>query len=425
VWVPQWGAIASTDGTLAGTTVHPFNVTGGIDSHSSKLAGDTFYFISVFGGDKTLRAYHVPTGTLTEVYRPPAGLDPGTSFMTLHQAGENLLLQVINHDEPSGAIWGVHGTAIEKIADISDMMRISSHVSLNGVSYFTMAEGTFVREYYSPFPAPIGRISGSLMHAEPAIVKLWRTDGTKAGTGVVRTLWEGNPGGTEVTATLSTANGALVINTRVRAGIMPDHAWSDNLTTIWDDTLAYQPEELQIERDFANAKLINGLLRLNGTPEADSFRVYRPAGDTSVLVVEVNGVARSFAFNAVRRIVADLQDGNDRLEVQQELRLWTSVLGGDGADTILTGTGRDTIVGGSGPDLILSRGNADVIIGGGGRDRITGGQGDDAINGGTGHDSMIAGTGHDVLFGQNAVEQVFGILWDDGNTLEDLVLQSF
>ena len=110
-----------------------------------------------------------------------------------------------------------------------------------------------------------------------------------------------------------------------------------------------------------------------------------------------------------RRVEAVL---NDRFEIDENqggmIRTRTSILGGDGNDTIVTGAGRDTIVGGNSGDLIRSKGNADLIIGGGGRGRINAGNGNDEIVGGGNYDRIVSGAGVDVLFGQTAVERAFG-----------------
>lgn len=437
VWVPGGIRIASTDGTLAGTEQRPWAVTGGFEGRQSKVSGDSFYFVNVTHdehGDqyKALMAYHIPTGTLTQVYRP-TDMHGESYFVTLYQIGDVLLMNVINHTHQTGSLWGVRGSDVEKIVDLgNDQSRIHSPVALDGTAYFVLTEGDFPIDYDPASGVPIGKVGSdaggqAVYGGKTASIKVWRSDGTRAGTGVLRTLWEGDPAEKEVLGTLSTGTGVLLVRTVIRTGVTPEMVYrSGDLTTIWDDTLPYRPDELTMDRDVANARIVNGVLRLNGTPNPDRFRVYRPESDPTRLVVEVNGEARWFAFNSIRRIIADLQDGNDFLDVVEapgrDIRLWTSVLGGDGADTILTATARDTIIGGSGPDLIRSRGNADLIIGGGGRDRITAGQGDDVILGGTGNDAILTNTGHDVLFGQNAVESVFGQLWEDGDEEEDLVL---
>jgi len=456
VYIPGPAArvLWESDGTVGGTTSRAFAVTGNLEYGEYGHDGNLFYFVDVSVGDtvdgirKTLWAYDLSDHTLTEIFRTPT--DSGANVIRLTDTEGPILFEYMNADSENPIeVWSVRGTSATKLMNIDRFAGIWSPVTLDGVTFFVLAskttQGSFdvdpddqdgIGELGSridgiggPDPDGGGAMTTGARGGETAWLHLWRTDGTVAGTGIVRTIWEGDPGGKQITGSIVVATGKLLLRTEISTGVRPGRrADHPPLVKIWDDTLAYEPDELNIARDGAIARVVNGVLRLNGSSGPDSFHVYRLADDPSKLVVEYNGNTRVFAFNAIRRIVADLQDGNDTLDIDEsvggEIRLWTSILGGDGADTILTGVGRDTIIGGSGGDTIRSRGNADAIIGGGGRDRITSGQGDDIIVGGSGEDSIIAGTGHDVLFGQNAVEQVFGSLWDDGDTLEDLVLQS-
>jgi Ca2+-binding RTX toxin-like protein len=187
------------------------------------------------------------------------------------------------------------------------------------------------------------------------------------------------------------------------------------------ETIVYDPRELQIGREGASARFVNGVLRVLGSLADDRIRLWHSVRMPDKLVVEYNGNYRSFPFADVWKIIIDLQDGNDRVEFLEEeggaLRMRTSIFGGDGTDTIFSGTGRDTIFGGNGGDYIRGRGNDDMIIGGGGRDRIDAGHGNDVIGGGTGNDSIVGGEGNDVLFGQAAIERAFGTVWE---SLEDV-----
>jgi ELWxxDGT repeat protein len=435
-----------SDGTLGGTVARalPIDDRGFWEYRESARLGDLLYFVEVRNDGaaqlKTLYAFDLSDETLTEIYQSVLDGDDegeGGHFIDLITSGERVLFAATATDG-SRSLWGVEGTVATKIIDLPRDTSVLSPVSLDGVVYFVLLKRDRDEFEYDPEDdGTVGRmgsrVGGTQLApgGENSALHLWRSDGTAAGTGIVRTIWEGDPGGKEVLGTLAVAEGKLLIRTEIRTGARVNPS-GEQLTTIWDDTLAYDPSELRVARASATARVVNGVLRLNGSTGPDRFRLYRPAGDPDVLVVEINGVARAFRIAAIRRIVADLQAGNDRIDVVEApdaggspLRLRMSVLGGDGADTIFSGVARDTIVGGSGSDTIRSRGNMDVIVAGGGRDRVTGGAGDDVINGGTGNDSIIAGAGTDVLFGKNAVERAFGSVWEDFEDLEDdLVLDS-
>jgi Ca2+-binding RTX toxin-like protein len=230
----------------------------------------------------------------------------------------------------------------------------------------------------------------------------------------VKTLWEGDPRVEASDVTLAAADGddKLIIHTLVQTGLDENRNPKSDAKTIYDDTSVYDPQELSIGRQTATAHLEGGILRISGTIGDDRIRLWRSQRMPGRLVVEYNGNERSFPFSSIRQINVDLQDGNDYFQILegegQIIRTKTSILGGDGSDTIYGATGHDTIYGGNSGDRIYGRGNDDVILGGGGRDRINAGAGADEVSGGSGVDSIVGGSGVDVYFGQTAVERIFG-----------------
>jgi ELWxxDGT repeat protein len=432
VYVPAGGTMWMTDGTVAGTVSRDLAIQT-VDQ--SVLAGSKYYFLEAVnppdgsGTYKRVAVIDLDDGQLTELYRLPGYVG---RMVQMCAVGQTLFFGISDSDGGTFTIFTSDGTAAGTrqvlTTPMEDAFAISA-VASGDSAYFLTGTGGL------PDDGSAGDINGSIggidgwrrgVAVEGAKLQLWRTDGLAANTGIVRTLYDGDWNGLDVAASVQDVNGKLAIRTRIQSVYQMGNNPPPQ-TVFFDDTLYYDPSELNVLRASATVRMVNGVLHLNGSVGVDDFRLYRDAADPETLVVEFNGSTKTFALGSVRRIVADLQDGNDRYEVDQgvggEIRLRTSVIGGDGADTILSGTSRDTIIGGSGSDKIRARGNDDLIIAGGGRDRITGGAGDDVISGGTGDDQVIAGAGGDVLFGQSAVERAFGAQWeDDGDRADDLVL---
>ena len=86
--------------------------------------------------------------------------------------------------------------------------------------------------------------------------------------------------------------------------------------------------------------------------------------------------------------------------------------GNDGADRLLGDAGFDLLIGGNGNDRLEGGAQADNLLGNAGDDVLIGGQGFDRLFGGTGHDRGFGGTENDALFGQNGNDTLNG---QDGN----------
>jgi len=145
-----------------------------------------------------------------------------------------------------------------------------------------------------------------------------------------------------------------------------------------------------------------------------------------------------------------LGDGDDRLAIAGDLRVATSISGGDGKDVIEAGAEPDAVDGGAGGDRLLGGGGVDelsyaartapvvaslatgsggqageddafgnfeVLVGGAGDDvlsgaglaeTIDGGPGDDVLRGRGGDDALFGSTGADRLSGQNGDDRLYG-----------------
>ncbi len=82
---------------------------------------------------------------------------------------------------------------------------------------------------------------------------------------------------------------------------------------------------------------------------------------------------------------------NDRIDLSG-FAFSSTILGGDGGDTLIGGSQNDSVFGGAGADNLVGNGGNDTLAGGNDADNISGGLGDDVINGGSGVD-MLEETG--------------------------------
>jgi Ca2+-binding RTX toxin-like protein len=182
-------------------------------------------------------------------------------------------------------------------------------------------------------------------------------------------------------------------------------------------------ESLEARR-LLSVTLHGGTLRIIGTDSADHIQLSHPIPslfkpDTSRTFVDFNGEHSEFKTSAIKRILIDGREGNDRIQVgidpffntcgafswppdpyPFEPTVPALLLGGAGADTLIGGAGQDRIFGGAGSDFLDGSHNDDFVSGGAGDDALLGGSGDDRLRGGAGDDGFQGGAGLDLIFGQ-------------------------
>jgi Ca2+-binding RTX toxin-like protein len=96
-------------------------------------------------------------------------------------------------------------------------------------------------------------------------------------------------------------------------------------------------------------------------------------------------------YSTVSGILVNAQSGDDRIEIQNGINIWSILDGGDGDDRIKAGEGANILVGGNGNDRLEGQRGRDLLIGGRGSDRIDGGKDDDLlISGYTSFDNNTA-----------------------------------
>lgn len=429
-----YGKFWVSDGTTGGTIVHNVNVTGRLEpiGDSDTVIGNKYIFTEVEPGTivKRVKVLDLDDDSITTLYTT-AG-DGSAQHVTTYKLPGHILFQVVNLEALTNDVYSTDGTVAgtTKLVSFTNFTQVYAPSIIGDTGYFVIARAPYVVDSEES-EGWVGSGTSMTKANVPgtASLELWRTDGSAANTGKVKDIWVGDPAGLVVTADLTVADGKLLVHELIRSGTV-GNGYPLNpgvvLGAVFEDTSAYDPKELTFGRQGASVRLVNGVLKVNGSTGNDRIRMWRSQRMPEKLIVEYNGNERSFIFNDITKIVADLQDGNDYFRILegegQIIRTRTSILGGDGADTIYGGTGRDTIFGGNSGDLIYGRGNADVILAGGGRDRVNAGAGEDQISGGSGIDSIVGGVGIDVFFGQNAVEKAFGEDVEGTETDDDVFL---
>ena len=84
-------------------------------------------------------------------------------------------------------------------------------------------------------------------------------------------------------------------------------------------------------------------------------------------------------YASISGVIINGQSGDDRIELQSGINIWSILNGGNGDDRIKAGDGANILVGGDGNDRLDGQKGRDLLIGGRGSDRIDGGQADDLL----------------------------------------------
>jgi Ca2+-binding RTX toxin-like protein len=134
------------------------------------------------------------------------------------------------------------------------------------------------------------------------------------------------------------------------------------------------------EAPKVTAEVLNGVLTITGTPDADTITV-TPTANAGEFNVVANGENLG-DFANVTSYAVEAQTGDDFVDVSQ-----VSIPGYQYGDF-----GHDTLVGGSGNDSLYGAEGNDVLFGRAGNDDLRGGQNDDTLNGGTGTNNLVGGS---------------------------------
>lgn len=190
------------------------------------------------------------------------------------------------------------------------------------------------------------------------------------------------------------------------------------------------------------ARVIDGTLRVTGSPSADRIALRVSASDPNQLQVDVDAdgsADATFDIGRFASIVVHARGGDDLVRLDTTNGAFTTtkptiVFGGAGDDTLLGGSGNETFFGGRGNDFVDGNGGADTAFLGRGDDTFVWdpGDGSDTVEGGRGFDTHVfngsaggetfvaAPDGHRVRFTRNLgniVMDLNGVEALDLNTL--------
>ncbi|MBM3970209.1 MAG: hypothetical protein FJ302_10140, partial [Planctomycetes bacterium] len=151
-------------------------------------------------------------------------------------------------------------------------------------------------------------------------------------------------------------------------------------------------------------------------PTFERIQTFAPL---SSLIINANGgddtITGSSDLSFLGALTVNGGDGNDTIDFGN-WTLTSSIVGGDGQDTITGGSNADTIDGGNGDDVIAGGAGNDLILGGLGNDNLTGNDGDDVIHGDDIDDLVDTGvplTQNDTIQGNDGVDALFGGFGND------------
>ena len=147
------------------------------------------------------------------------------------------------------------------------------------------------------------------------------------------------------------------------------------------------------------ARVVDGTLRVAGSPFADRIALRLSATDPSQLQLDVDADGSAddtFDINSFASIVVNAGRGNDFVLLDTANGAFTTarptiVEGGSGDDTLLGGSGNELFFGGRGNDFVDGNGGADTAFLGAGNDNFTWdpGDGSDTVEGGSGFDTHV------------------------------------
>jgi Ca2+-binding RTX toxin-like protein len=195
------------------------------------------------------------------------------------------------------------------------------------------------------------------------------------------------------------------------------HAEEGQLTVLLNGGPAPNAFEIQLSADGRTYEITS-----NASLEVGGSVCWHPDGNALQLLCEAPAIG-GFEVNG--------EGGDDRVEVNANVRIPVTLsggpgndrltggagndrlLGGSGFDRLLGGPGDDQISGGPGPDVLNGELGDDTISGEGGEDTVIGGPGDDHLSGGPGHDRLFGGPGEDWLNGGPEHDALYGGPGDD------------
>jgi len=179
------------------------------------------------------------------------------------------------------------------------------------------------------------------------------------------------------------------------------------------------------------ARVVDGTLRVAGSPFADRIVLRLSATDPSQLQLDVDADGSAddtFDINSFASIVVAAGRGNDFVMLDTANGAFTTarptiVGGGRGDDILLGGSGNELFFGGRGNDFVDGNGGADTAFLGDGNDTFVWDPGDanDTVEGGSGFDTHVFnGAGGNEIFAATADGHRVRFTRNTGNIVMDL-----
>ena len=168
-----------------------------------------------------------------------------------------------------------------------------------------------------------------------------------------------------------------------------------------------------------------------GTVASANVRHINILGGDEANTIDLSGVFAA-DFTTLTTIVVNGFNGHDTLLGSFDLP--SSLVGGDGDDTLRGGSAIDTLMGNNGNDSIIAGAGDDLVLGGDGADivldsdSLTAGGGNDLISLGDGVDTGFGGDGNDTIDGGDGFDSIVGGLGDDslnGGMGNDTIIGNF
>jgi RTX calcium-binding nonapeptide repeat (4 copies) len=185
-------------------------------------------------------------------------------------------------------------------------------------------------------------------------------------------------------------DGSYSITITAQNGVSPDAAQTFTLTVS-----PLNAGTIQLLRDPINPS--SNALVVNGTANDDTIMISKGPGANKVTATITSSglsVKQTFSTSAFDRIIVYGGEGNDHIQVGNEVVAPAILLGGAGNDTIVAGGGPTIEVGGAGNDVLTGGPKNDILIGGGGSDVLVGkGRNNILIAGTTAYDSKLVALG--------------------------------
>jgi hypothetical protein len=179
------------------------------------------------------------------------------------------------------------------------------------------------------------------------------------------------------------------------------------------------------------ARVIDGTLRVSGTPFADRFALRVSSADSSLLQLDIgdDGSADgAFDLDTFASIDVEAANGDDTVRFDTANGAFTTakptvVDGEKGDDTLIGGSGNELFFGGRGSDFVDGNGGADTAFLGEGDDTFVWdpGDGSDVVEGQSGFDTHIFnGAGGNEIFAATANGRRVTFTRNTGNIVMDL-----